>query len=214
MQCLLLNREQRNGALLPLPLTSQLLYAICELRALKDERSKLPPALISVTWDLPKREGICHVWVSMTMTFNVGMRKWKRVKEESDSFNHVWFCFKSLAAPTALRIKDQKFLARHSRLMETGSKLFLASANFLSHLICQPPGIHTDSKRQVSTAIWPSVFSPPFLLGSCRPPSRSLSMASSNAVPSLEPCWNPLPGWGQSLPPLFPGPCVPDSPER
>lgn len=98
--------------------------------------------------------------------------------------------------------------------METGSKLFLASANFLSHLICQPPGIHTDSKRQVSTAVWPSVFSPPSLLGSCRPPSRSLSMTSSNAVPSLEPCWNPLPGWGQSLPPLFPGPCVPDSPER
>lgn len=98
---------QRNGALLALPLTSQLLYAICELRALKDECSKLPPALTSVTWDLPKREGICHVWVSMTMTFNVGMREWKRMKEESNSFNRICICFKSLAAPTAHRIKDK-----------------------------------------------------------------------------------------------------------
>lgn len=38
-------------------------------------------------------------------------------------------------------------------------------------------------------------------------------MASSNAVPSLEPYRNPLPGWGESLPPLCPGPLVPDSPE-
>lgn len=94
--------------------------------------------------------------------------------------------------------------------METGSELFLAPANFLSHLICQPPGIHTDSKRKVSTAVWSSVSSPPSLLGSWRPPSHSLSMASSNAVPSLEPSWNPLLEWGQVLScsqvPVFPIP--------
>lgn len=90
---------QRNGALLPLPLTSQLLYAICEVRALKDEHSKPPPVLTSETWDLPKREGICHVWVSMTMTFNVGMREWKRMKEESNSFNRILFALNPYQLP-------------------------------------------------------------------------------------------------------------------
>lgn len=141
--------------------------------------SKLPPALIGITWDQPKREGTCQQLASgASGDFQCGHDEWK---SKVTALTMSVPSYNPPAAPHCPQDKRPNFSAQHPRLMETGSK-FCFRPQHLSHgpaRILQPPGIPADPKCTVSMAVLPLDIHPAGLIPA-HPPWRGGGLSESS----------------------------------
>lgn len=162
------------------------------MRALQDKNSKLPPVLTGVAWDLPKMKGglsAIGIWglhVDNPKCGHARMEERETGREGERCSNYVCTCLQTPSISHCSLDKRPKSLARHSRLVEPGSKCFFQPRHCPAFL---------------SSPLFPC-WAP------AGPPPAYPPWPGANV--SLEPCLNPLPRLDESLPPFVPRPLCSD----